>query len=97
MTMRKRFTTIMVLAVLLAATTGVRAADAERGRQLNAAHCGQCHDDGLYRSGARKAKSVAQIAEKVRKGEQALGLGWSDADVADVTEFLNSTYYRLAR
>ena len=97
MTMRKRSATMVVLAVLLAATTGVRAADAERGRQLNAANCGQCHDDGLYRSGARKAKSLAQIAAQVRKGEQALGLGWSDADVADVTEYLNSTYYRLAR
>ncbi|MEZ5446723.1 MAG: cytochrome c [Gammaproteobacteria bacterium] len=73
------------------------AADAERGRQLNATNCQQCHGDELYRGSARKAGSVAAIAEQVRKGEQALGLGWSDKDVADVTEYLNKTYYRLAR
>jgi len=88
---------VLGLAAMAAYAPASWAADAERGRQLNASSCQQCHDDGLYRGSGRKAASVAAIAAQVRKGEQALGLGWSDKDVADVTEYLNKTYYRLAR
>lgn len=86
---------VLALAAMAAFAPACRAADAERGEQLNAANCQQCHDDGLYRGSARKARSVAEIAGQVRKGEQALGLGWSEKDVADVTEYLNKSFYRL--
>jgi len=95
--MRAMCAAVLALAAMAAYAADSAAADAERGRQLNAANCQQCHDDGLYRSSARKAGSIAAIAAQVRKGEQALGLGWSDEEVADVTEYLNKTYYRLAR
>ncbi|MCG3200182.1 MAG: Cytochrome c6 [Gammaproteobacteria bacterium] len=95
--MRAAFASALALAAIAAFAPAARAADAERGRQLNAANCQQCHDDGLYRGPARKARSIAEIAAQVRKGEQALGLGWSDQDVADVTEYLNKGFYRLAR
>ncbi len=94
---RAIYGSILALAAMAAFAPASRAADAERGRQLNAANCQQCHDDGLYRGSARKAGSLAEIARQVRRGEQALGLGWSDKDVADVTEYLNETFYRLGR
>lgn len=85
-----------VEAMMLYATAAA-AADAARGRQLAEAKCMECHDNAIYQVPARKANDLAAVVKQIRQGEQALGLGWTEKDVADVAAYLNQRFYKLPR
>jgi cytochrome c5 len=72
-------------------------ADSARGRQLAEANCMVCHDNSIYVRPDRKAKDFTALGQQIRQGEQALGLGWTDGDVADVAAWLDQQYYKLPR
>jgi cytochrome c553 len=82
-----------LLAVLAAGT--LHAADADHGKSLQQENCMGCHDDSIYTLENRKVTSLGGLKQQVMRCDQALGLRWFDEDVADVTEYLNTTYYHF--
>jgi mono/diheme cytochrome c family protein len=92
--MNRRYTIPLAVAALAFAGGTPLAADAGRGRKLVAAHCGECHDDGVYRSPQRKATNLATVRQQIESGALALGLNWSGSEIADVEQYLNQTFYK---
>ena len=88
---------ILTLATFMAAlaTAPLQAADAGHGKTLQEKNCMGCHDDSIYTRKNRKVSSLHGLQKQVMRCELSLGLQWFDDDVADVTEYLNSSYYHF--
>ena len=79
----------------MAMTTGpLYATDISHGKSLQQKNCMGCHDDGMYTRENRKVTSVDGLQKQVKRCELSLGLKWFDDDVADVVQYLNSSYYQ---
>lgn len=86
---------ILLLPLLLAMTTGsVYAADISHGKSLQQKNCMGCHDDGMYTRDNRRVTSLDSLQKQVKRCEFSLGLKWFDDDIAAVTEYLNTSFYR---
>jgi cytochrome c2 len=85
--------TLLFAAALATATTV--AADAERGKTLHDEHCAKCHDSGVYTRGDRFVSDKEGLTKQVRRCELSLGLKWFDEDIADVVEYLNTSFYKF--
>ena len=86
---------IQILPILMAMTTGpLYAADISHGKSLQQKNCMGCHDDGMYTRENRKVTSLDGLQKQVKRCELSLGLKWFDDDVADVVQYLNSSYYQ---
>tara|TARA_R110001606_G_C15126132_1_gene622736 strand:- start:192 stop:557 length:366 start_codon:yes stop_codon:yes gene_type:complete len=94
-----------VAATLLVAAAGVanglgflaedaEATDLQRGQMLYETQCQTCHDSVLHLRKGQQAQSFAQIEEQVRHWAKYQNTGWSDEDVGDVSDYLNSVFYR---
>lgn len=91
-----------VAALFLMITAPTSAADLERGEGLHQTNCLQCHADmlggdgsAMYTRADRRVTSLAGLKQQVRRCRDNIGLMWFDEDVADVTAFLNTRYYRF--
>jgi mono/diheme cytochrome c family protein len=80
-----------VLTVLIA---GGAQADAGHGKQLLAEHCTKCHDDSVYTRKDRFITSKEALAKHVNRCALNTGAQLFDEDIADITEYLNATYYK---
>jgi len=86
----------LCIATLLAWPGTAAAADARRGRILYESHCGNCHAESVHSREKRVASDFEAVRTWVRRWSDSLGLGWTDAEVNDVTVHLNERYYRFA-
>ncbi len=67
----------------------------DRGQALYENHCEACHDTGAHLRGERRATSISDIRKWVTTWGFHAGLGWSDEEVDDVTDFLNRRFYQF--
>jgi mono/diheme cytochrome c family protein len=65
------------------------------GALLYSTHCAGCHTAQVHWRDARAVTSWAALQDAVRRWEQRIGLGWSDADIAAVARHLNRLYYHF--
>jgi mono/diheme cytochrome c family protein len=82
---------------MTATAWGAEMPDLERGRLLYENHCVVCHTPKVHRRVPPlpiDMKELRRIVSTWAKGEQ---LGWSEQDVTDVAEYLDSTHYRFLR
>jgi len=70
-------------------------ADVQHGKQLHDESCMKCHDDSVYTRQTHFVSSKEALAEQVSGCAQNAGAQWSDADVADVVDYLNTRYYKF--
>jgi len=71
------------------------APDAARGEMLYQNHCGGCHSSAIHIRKSQRSRSVAEVYGWVDHWARYNKLDWSDEEVADVTAFLLSRYYRF--
>ena len=86
-------THILPTLIAVLAAGSLHAADVGHGKSLQQKNCMGCHDDAMYTRENRKVTSLGGLQKQVVRCEQSLGLQWFDEDVADVTEYLNTSYY----
>jgi len=77
----------------LAAGQASHAADPRRGRALYELHCGFCHSESVHGRAKRVAADFEAIRGWVTRWSRHLKLEWSAEDIANVTVYLNETYY----
>lgn len=82
------------LPAVFLAYASASAADVERGKTLYDTRCVSCHDRSVHNRAARKALTVADIRTQVRRWDAYLGGAWREAEVNDVTAYLNQLYYK---
>jgi hypothetical protein len=66
-----------------------------RGRLLYDNHCVACHDAQVHWRDKGLVTDWDSLVEQVRTWQQRALLNWNDADVEEVSRFLNSAVYKL--
>ena len=65
-----------------------------RGQLLYTTHCNECHTTQMHWRDDKRALDWDSLKAQVRRWQGNTGLGWSDADIAEVARYLNDTIYR---
>jgi len=81
--------------ILLLGVASVHAADPAQGKRLVEQHCSRCHGSEPYTRPDRKVGSLQALKERVRMCEGAQELRWGDAQIDDVSAYLNDTFYHF--
>ena len=85
---------LILLTVLVTASPAV-VADAARGKTLHDEHCMKCHDTGVYSRKDRFVTNSEGLTKQVQRCQLSAGAQWFEEDVADVVEYLNTTFYKF--
>jgi hypothetical protein len=64
-----------------------------RGELLYSTHCVTCHTTQMHWRNDRQAFDWDSLKFQVRRWQGNAGLAWNDADIAEVSRYLNETIY----
>ena len=67
-----------------------------RGQLLYATHCDACHTTEIHWRDKRLVSNFASLVAEVRRWQANIGLGWEEADIGEVSRYLNATVYHFA-
>jgi mono/diheme cytochrome c family protein len=67
-----------------------------RGELLYDTHCVACHTAQIHWRNDRLAVDWDSLKFQVRRWQGNTGLAWSEADIVDVSRYLNETIYQYA-
>lgn len=65
-----------------------------RGELLYNTHCITCHTSQMHWRNDKQATDWESIKVQVRRWQEIAGLAWSDADITEVSRYLNDTIYQ---
>ena len=68
-----------------------------RGELLYSAHCVTCHTAQMHWRDNRVATDWSSLKAQVQRWQGNAGLAWNNADVVDVTRYLNSSIYKFVQ
>lgn len=93
------------LVVLLLAASGHLASaeaaqpmrDATRGELLYTTNCITCHQTQIHWRDKKVVKDWASLKAEIRHWEGFSQLGWTNDDVAEVAQYLNTLYYHFPK
>jgi len=88
---------VLLLAAMAGGAGTARAADLERGRLLYENHCQFCHNRQVHGRTDRWAGTRAELRGIVDLWQRNDRLRWSDAEIDDVTGYLNATQYKFEK
>lgn len=86
---------IPVLIIVGAAAPTARAES--RGELLYSAHCVACHTTQVHWRDKKLATNWPSLQAQVQRWQGVAKLKWNDADILDVTRFLNESFYHFAQ
>ncbi len=66
-----------------------------RGELLYSTHCLACHTTQMHWRNERQAFDWESLKFQVRRWQGNAGLAWNDADIAEVSRYLNETIYHF--
>lgn len=66
-----------------------------RGELLYTTHCIACHATKMHWRDNRSARNWAGLTVQVRRWQDAASLAWSDADILEVSRYLNDSIYHF--
>lgn len=69
--------------------------DAAKGKQLHDAGCVSCHGSEVYTRKDRRIKTVEGLIGQVNACNRNLSRSYSNAQLNDLTKYLNETYYKF--
>jgi len=73
------------------------AADAAHGQKLYSAHCTSCHDTKIHNRPNRIVHTYEDIVNRVKFCDTATKANMSEADIIDVAEYLNDSFYKFLK
>ena len=82
-------------ALFVAATAA--SADSGRGKLLYENQCSGCHESSVHIRDDHKAKSITDIRAAVLRWSETQKLHWGPAEINDVTDYLDETFYHYRR
>jgi mono/diheme cytochrome c family protein len=89
-------TLLLAGSVLVGALAPAMPARAQsRGELLYSTHCIACHTTQMHWRDKKSATDWPSLKAQVQRWQGAASLGWSEADVLEVTRYLNETIYRF--
>ena len=95
---------LTAMAIMAVALPGTALSDMANGEKLHSTTCASCHvsmfgGDGssIYTRNNRRVKDLPGLKRQVTFCERNLGLTWFDDQILDVTNYLNSHYYKFSQ
>ena len=86
---------LTALGVLFGAAAIAPGANAQsRGQLLYSTHCVSCHTSEVHWRDKKAATDWASLRFQVRRWQENAGLDWNEADISEVTRYLNESIYR---
>jgi hypothetical protein len=85
----------LIAALIMLLLQTVTTAGTENGKTLTGKHCTGCHDDSMYTREDRRVTTLSALQNQVRHCETNLELKWFEDDITDVTNHLNTQYYKF--
>jgi mono/diheme cytochrome c family protein len=85
---------VVLFAVTMMVSMGA-CADVQRGKQLHDEQCIKCHDDSVYTRKEHFVTSKKALVTQVNRCAMNAGAQWSEEDIADVVDYLNTSYYKF--
>jgi len=64
-----------------------------RGELLYETHCNACHTSKIHWREQKLATDWNSLKVQVRRWQDIIGLGWSEEEITDVTNYLNAVHY----
>ena len=89
-----RFIVFVVLAGSSAFSHSQVAPAQTRGELLYTTHCVTCHTTQMHWRNDRQAVDWVSLKVQVRRWQGNAGLQWGEADITEVSRYLNETIYR---
>ena len=83
----------VILAGFNAIASAQAAPAATRGELLYSTHCVTCHTTQMHWRNDRQAFDWDSLKFQVRRWQGMTGLAWNEADIAEVSRYLNETIY----
>lgn len=68
-------------------------ADESRGKLLYSVYCNACHTAEIHWRAQKIVTDWSSLKTQVRRWQAVTGLAWSDEEIFDVANYLNSTHY----
>jgi mono/diheme cytochrome c family protein len=65
-----------------------------RGELLYSTHCISCHNMQMHWRNDKQAHDWDSLKFQVRRWQDIAGLQWGEADITEVSRYLNETIYR---
>ena len=90
-----RTTLYAVLLASLGLAQAQTQSPASRGQLLYSTHCIECHTVQMHWRTLRQARDWDSLKAQVQRWQNAIGLGWGEADVQEVARYLNGTIYQF--
>lgn len=90
-----KLSAIAVLISVGAVAPEVRAES--RGELLYSTHCVACHTTEVHWRDKKLATNWPSLQAQVQRWQGVAKLKWNDADILDVTRFLNESFYHFAQ
>lgn len=89
---------------ILSITSTTTNADINNGKELHNSNCTSCHvsmqggdGSGIYTRENKRIESHPALIKQVKRCRDSLGMPWPEEHVADVVEYLNSSFYKFAK
>lgn len=92
--MKTRFLVAIALALAAGLAAQAQQREPSRGELLYNNHCIACHSTQMHWRTLRLARDWDTLRAQVSRWKGQVGLTWSEADVDDVTRFLNDSIYQ---
>lgn len=70
---------------------------ATRGQLLYTTHCVTCHTTQMHWRNGKLAHDWDSLKLQVSRWQGTAGLQWDDADIVEVTRYLNDAIYRYSQ
>ena len=95
--MKKSIFALIVLGTLaqIAQAESMLPGNVAKGKQLHDTSCTTCHGTEVYIRKNRRIKSIEGLIGQVRNCNANLARNYSDAQLNDLTKYLNEAYYKL--
>ena len=93
MNLKNRWIVVAGLASLSSLASAQPVPAATRGELLYNTHCVTCHTTQMHWRNDRQAFDWDSLKFQVRRWQGNAGLVWNDADIAEVSRYLNETIY----
>ena len=88
-----RFVVFLVLAGSSALSHSQEKPGQTRGELLYSTHCVACHTTQMHWRNVKQAFDWDSLKFQVRRWQGNAGLAWNEADIAEVSRYLNETIY----
>ena len=64
-----------------------------RGELLYTTHCNACHTTKIYWREQKLVTDWSSLKAQVRRWQASIGLNWSEEEIMDVADYLNTVHY----